>query len=141
MGHKGQLYNMSGDLVASPNKVRVRQLSDRLGVLQDELEGEKQARNDAVELKLRVLDDKLLRAQISEEDKLKPLHEQITKLQEELAAERLSREVMDERRSKDIKSVEQSCQLDLTVEKRARKDLETKIMKQVDETCFALRLD
>ena len=30
-----------------------------------------QARNDAVELKLRVLDDKLLRAQISEEDKLK----------------------------------------------------------------------
>ena len=31
----------------------------------------RQARNDAVELKLRVLDDKLLRAQISEEDKLK----------------------------------------------------------------------
>merc|ERR1711934_811571 len=122
---------MSGTVAnASPNKLRVRQLSDRLGVLQEELEGEKQARNDAVELKLRVLDDKLLRAQISEEDKLKPLHEQITKLQEELAAERLSREVMDERRSKDIKSVEQSCQLDLTVEKRGRKDLESKIMKQ-----------
>merc|ERR1711943_137502 len=116
---------MSGTLDnASPNKLRVKQLSNRLGVLQEELEGEKQARNDAVELKLRVLDDKLLRAQISEEDKLKPLHEQITKLQEELAAERLSREVMDERRSKDIKSVEQSCQLDLTVEKRGRKDLE-----------------
>ena len=30
-----------------------------------------QARNDAVELNLKVLDDKLLRAQISEEDKLK----------------------------------------------------------------------
>merc|ERR1712205_29761 len=132
MGHKGQLYNMSGDLVASPNKVRVRQLSDRLGVLRDELEGEKQARNDAVELKLRVLDDKLLRAQISEEDKLKPLHEQITKLQEGLAAERLSREVMDERKTKEIKSVESSISLDLTVEKRARKDLESKIMKQVD---------
>ena len=67
-----------------------------------------------------MLDDKLLRAQISEEDKLKPLHEQITRLQEELAAERLSREVMDERKSKEIKAVEQSCQLDLTVEKRVR---------------------
>ena len=30
-----------------------------------------QSRNDAVELKLKVLDDKLLRAQISEEDKLR----------------------------------------------------------------------
>jgi len=48
---------------------------------------------------------------------------------------------MDERKSKEIKAVEQSCQLDLTVEKRGRKDLENKIMKQVDETCFALRLD
>jgi len=72
---------------------------------------------------------------------LQPLHEQITKLQEELAAERLSREVMDERKTKEIKSVESSISLDLTVEKRARKDLESKIMKQVDETCFALRLD
>merc|ERR1719183_1195658 len=96
---------MSGQLATqpgSPNKLRVRQLSDRLGVLQEELEGEKQARNDAVELKLRVL---------------------------------------DERKTKEIKAVEQACQLDLTVEKRGRKDLETKIMKQVDETCFALRLD
>ena len=29
----------------------------------------------------------------------------------------------------------------LTAEKRARKDLDAKIMKQVDETAFALRLD
>ena len=53
--------------------------------------------------------------------------EQITKLQEELAAERLSREVMDERKTKEIKSVESSISLDLTVEKRARKDLETNV--------------
>merc|ERR1712195_146316 len=65
------------------NKIRVQQLSNKLTTLQDELE-------------LKVLDDKLLRAQVSEEDKLRPLHEQITSLQQELAAERLSREVMDE---------------------------------------------
>ena len=29
----------------------------------------------------------------------------------------------------------------MTAEKRARKDLDAKIMKQVDETAFALRLD
>merc|ERR1712010_421403 len=83
---------------APENKLRVQQLSNKLTTLQDELEQEKQARNDAVELKLKVLDDKLLRAQVSEEDKLRPLHEQITALQQELAAERLSREVMDERK-------------------------------------------
>ena len=39
------------------------------------MDHEKQARSDATELKLKVLDDKLLRAQISEEEKLKvPTH-------------------------------------------------------------------
>ena len=95
-----------------------------------------------MELKLKVLDDKLLRAQISEEEKLKvtqhmtnchyieshlimpyalqPLNEQISRLHEELAAERLSREVMDERKTKEIKAVESSISLDLTAEKRVR---------------------
>merc|ERR1711865_881992 len=125
------------DRAGSPNKVRIGQLSGKLQSLQDELEHEKQARSDAVELKLKVLDDKLLRAQISEEEKLKPLNEQISRLHEELAAERLSREVMDERQTKEIKAVESSISLDLTAEKRQRKDLEAKIMKQVDETAFA----
>ena len=49
---------------------------------------------------------------------MQPLHERITRLQEELAAERLSREVMDERKSKEIKAVENTCTVDLTVEKR-----------------------
>merc|ERR1711985_44125 len=126
-------------IAQSPNRQRIRALADKLTGLSDELGHEKQARSDAVELKLKVLDDKLLRAQISEEEKLKPLNEQISRLHEELAAERLSREVMDERKTKEIKAVESSISLDLTAEKRQRKDLEAKIMKQVDETAFALR--
>merc|ERR1712100_275919 len=122
--------------MGSPNKVRIGHLSEKLVGLQDELEHEKQARSDAVELKLKVL-----RAQISEEEKLKPLNEQISRLHEELAAERLSRGVMDERKTKEIKAVESGISLDLTAEKRARKDLEAQIMKQVDETALALRLD
>merc|ERR1712118_253404 len=99
---------------ASPNKLRIKQLSEKLGFLQDEMDHEKQARSDATELKLKVLDDKLLRAQISEEEKLKPLNEQIARYVEELSAERLSREVMDERKTKEIKAVESSISLDLT---------------------------
>ena len=51
---------------------------------------------------------------------LQPLNEQISRLHEELAAERLSREVMDERKTKEIKAVESSISLDLTAEKRVR---------------------
>merc|ERR1711977_492399 len=89
------------DRAASPNKVKIGQLSGKLQSLQDELEHEKQARSDAVELKL--------------------LNSMMSSLHEELAAERLSREVMDERKTKEIKAVESSISLDLTAEKRQRK--------------------
>ena len=52
-----------------------------------------QARSDAVELKLKVLDDKLIRAQVSEEEKMKPLHDNVAGVTENLYAERLAREV------------------------------------------------
>merc|ERR1711907_834941 len=79
-------------IAQSPNRQRIRALADKLTGLSDELGHEKQARADAVELKLKVLDDKLLRAQIAEEEKLKPLNEQIARYVEELSAERLARE-------------------------------------------------
>merc|ERR1711998_733017 len=90
----------------TPNRIRVRQLSDKLSILQDELDNEKQARGEAVELKLKVLDDKLIRAQVSEEEKLKPLHDNTAMVTENLYAEVLAREVMDERKSKEIRTVE-----------------------------------
>merc|ERR1711959_334598 len=149
MGVEGSCSTMNAHLAAtvestvaqSPNRQRIRALADKLTGLSDELGHEKQARAEAVELKLKVLDDKLLRAQISEEEKLKPLNEQIARYVEELSAERLSREVMDERKTKEIKAVESSISLDLTSEKRARKDLESKMTKLFDETAFSLRLD
>ena len=45
--------------------MRIRQLSDKLCQLQDELDTEKEVRGEAVELKLKVLDDKLIRAQVA----------------------------------------------------------------------------
>merc|ERR1711898_80241 len=107
--------------MGSPNKVRIGHLSEKLAQLQDELDTEKMARGDAVELKLKVLDDKLIRAQISEEEKLKPLHDNVSSLTEELYAERLAREVMDERKTKEIKTVESAISLDITAQRRSRK--------------------
>merc|ERR1711865_1259692 len=106
----GSPFKMSGELIsvegAAPNGMRIRQLSDKLCQLQDELDTEKEVRGEAVELKLKVLDDKLIRAQITEEEKIKPLHDHVNSLTEELYAERLAREVMDESKSKEVKTVE-----------------------------------
>merc|ERR1712224_1186176 len=66
--------------------------TDKLAMLQDELDNEKQARGEAVELKLKVLDDKLIRAQVSEEEKLKPLHDNVATVTENLAVEQKNRE-------------------------------------------------
>merc|ERR1711988_611450 len=133
-------HTVEATLVNSPNKQRLRNLSMKISSMGDELSQEKQARADAVELKLKVLDDKLLRAQIAEDEQLKPLNDQIARYVEELSAERLSRESMDERKTKESKSLESSISLDLTSCKRARKDLEAKLIKMFDETAFSLRL-
>jgi len=44
-------------IAASPNRQRIRALADKLTGLSDELGHEKQARSDAVELKLKVYSD------------------------------------------------------------------------------------
>jgi len=109
--------------------------------LQSGLEGERQLKRDAFDYKLQALDEKLQRNALSEETKFKLLKDQITKLQEGLATERIAREILDERKSKELKLVENNVSLDLNVEKQNRKDNENKIQKQIDEKCFSLRLE
>ena len=52
------------------------------------------------------LEEKISRQAISEETKFKLLKDQITKLQEGLATERIAREILDERKQKEAKLVE-----------------------------------
>ena len=70
------------------------------------------------------LEEKISRQAISEETKFKLLKDQITKLQEGLATERIAREILDERKQKEAKLVENNIQLDLNVEKQTRKEAE-----------------
>ena len=69
------------------------------------------------------------------------LKDQITRLHEELATERVSREILDERKAKELKLVESSVTLDLNVEKQARKGSESTVQKQIEDRCFQLRVD
>ena len=53
----------------------------------------------------------------------------------------MAHDVLDERKNKELKLVENNLVLDLSVEKQARKETEQKISKMIDEKIFSLRLD
>merc|ERR1712166_1135315 len=145
----GSPFKMSGELIsvegAAPNGMRIRQLSDKLCQLQDELDTEKEVRGEAVELKLKVLDDKLIRAQITEEEKIKPLHDHVNSLTEERHEKDVADEII---RIADSIDAERKNRLDgeeavlrklndemhrlqdlVATEQGARRDLELKVMK------------
>lgn len=48
---------------------------------------------------------------------------------------------MDERKTKEIKLVENNIALELNVEKQNRKEMEAKITKKVDDKIYALRVE
>ncbi|GKT34383.1 Endoplasmic reticulum transmembrane helix translocase [Aduncisulcus paluster] len=133
--------SMKDTIASSPSRMRLHALSTKLSSLQSGLEEEKMQRRDAIETKLKVLDEKLSRSQLSEAAKLKLLKDQIGKLQEALATERVSREILDERKKKELGLVESSITLDLNVERQQRKDGEAKLMKSIEERVFAVRLE
>lgn len=69
------------------------------------------------------------------------MKDQITRLHEELATERVSREILDERKTKELKLVESSVTLDLNVEKQGRKGSQGTVQKGIEDRCFQLRVE
>merc|ERR1711998_567966 len=68
------------------------------------------------------------------------IRNQIQKLEEGMNNEQMAREMLEERKAKEFKLIENSILLDLNVEKQHRKDAEQLLMKSIDEKCFGLRL-
>merc|ERR1711865_375767 len=124
----------------SPSKLRIRQLSEKLTGLASGLEAEKLARKENILSKLRTLDERVQNNQISERNKFNVIRNQIVKLQEGMNNERMAREMLEERKAKEFKLIENSILLDLNVEKQHRKDAEQLLIKNIDEKCFGLRL-
>merc|ERR1711990_1111931 len=108
------------DRAASPVKLRMMHLSNRLAGLQDELDAEKKTTVD---------------------DRITMLAEQIAVCRKELADLIASREDFEDQSTKVVKAVENHVNLDLTVEKRARKDLEAKMLKYAEDLVVSLRDD
>jgi len=96
---------------------------------------------DNFEVKVRQLDDKITKNHQLSEEKFKIIKDQIGKLQEGMATEIIAREILEERKNKEIKLVENNIALELNVERQTRREMETRIAKKLDEKVYALRLD
>ena len=70
----------------------------------------------------------------------KVLRNQILKLREGLGTERIARELLADRKKKEVALVESSVMLDLDREKKARHESEATLMKLIDDKCFSMRL-
>merc|ERR1711943_108829 len=77
----------------------------------------------------------------TDDDRITMLAEQVAVCRKELADLIASREDFEDQSTKVVKAVENHINLDLTVEKRARKDLEAKMLKYAEDLVIALRDD
>merc|ERR1712072_462084 len=129
---------------ASPVKLRMQHLSNRLAGLQDELDAEKKTSIDDKNIKRMRIEHRYTKPRLpmpTDDDRITMLAEQVAVTRKELAELIASREDFEEQSTKVIKAVENHINLDLTVEKRARKDLEAKMLKYAEDLVTSLRSD
>jgi len=58
-----------------------------------------------------------------------------------MATEIVAREILEDRKNKEIKLVETTIALELNEEKQVRKDMESRILKKVEDKIYNLKND
>jgi len=126
---------------ASPSRNRMANIGQKLSNLQATVEKEKNLKPESFEAGVRHLDDKITRDYQYSEEKYKLVVEQISKVQESIATEVLAREILDERKEKELKLAENNVYLALNIEKQETKEATHIALKQVEEQVQAARMD
>merc|ERR1712188_335100 len=93
------------------------------------------------ELKCRAIDEKIMRNKRSEDERLKPLYILIERLGLDIGSERDQLQILDQKLNNDVKDLEARMAAEIEEQRKQRKELETKIIKQIDQACVNLRED
>merc|ERR1712072_953172 len=144
MGAAPRTYRMSGTvsaaaLTASPAHARLYELTARMDSVHSDFENEKKARSSVMELKCRAIDEKIMRNKRSEDERLKPLYILIERLGLDIGSERDQLQFLDNKLNNDVKDLEARMAAEIEAQRRDRKELESKILKQIDQACVKLR--
>merc|ERR1711970_1683619 len=128
-------------LTMSQAHSRLSELTHRMTAVHDDFESEKKARSSVMELKCRAIDEKIMRNKRSEDERLKPLYILIERLGLDIGSERDQLQILDQKLNNDVKDLEAHVAAEIEEQRKQRKELETKIIKQIDNACVNLRED
>merc|ERR1712017_37233 len=126
-------------LTMSPAHSRLCELTHRMTAVHDDFEAEKKARSSVMELKCRAIDEKIMRNKRSEDERLKPIYILIERLGHDISSERDQLQILDSKLNNDVKDLESHMTAEIEDQRKQRKELETRIIKQIDTACTILR--
>ncbi|CAG9319033.1 unnamed protein product [Blepharisma stoltei] len=125
----------------SPTRFKIKQLTDKLNSFQQTAELESQARNEAYNHRLKQLEAKISKIELTSSSKLNIIKDQIIQIEEAFYNESLSDESFDEKKSKELKIAESSIFIEIGKEEKIYKESENKIDKLIEEKIFSIKID
>jgi len=129
-------------LSQAPYHVRAKSIGKRFNDLQVNVDKNNAiARTEDVEKKIRELDDKITTNHNVIEDKIKGFDEVLTRVEETMAADLISQELLEERNLKEMKIVESNLALELQEEKQQNKESERKVLSHVEHQIQVVKVN
>lgn len=110
-------------------------------MISDVDENKKTPKKQVYDQRIRRAEDAIAHIQLSEEARIKVCKESMAAIIEGLQNEQISRDLLDEKKSKELKLTENNLLIDLNLEKQHRRESEAKISKMIDEKLYTIRLD
>lgn len=119
----------------SKNKTRLKELTGKVSAFQANVTETREQQKDSLEMRLDLLDEKVARSLMAETTKFNLLKEQIDRIQEALSAERAAREVLDERKTKELRLFETNINIELNNERNIRTESENMMFDDINNSC------
>uniref|UniRef100_A0A7S0FD02 Uncharacterized protein n=1 Tax=Pyrodinium bahamense TaxID=73915 RepID=A0A7S0FD02_9DINO len=118
---------------------RIARLSDKLCVLHEGLDQDRNTRFEYLQGKMRQLDERVTASQDATAKKFSVLKEQLVAFQHDLDGERVNREHLAQEKHEEIAGVEASLQANLTAEQEARRETEARILHVFESKTNSLK--
>lgn len=120
---------------------RIARLSEKLNVVQEDSRDDKDARIDALQAKLKQLDERVASSQDISQKKFSTLKEQLIKFQRELDAERKTREGQAQGKQDEIGQLRLQLQSSLEAEQEVLRETENRILSLFESKTSSLKDD
>jgi len=111
----------------------------RYNTIQNSLEAQSPTHTDELENRIKQIDEKITKNHNYTEEKLNTFTDSAAKIDENLAAEIVSRELLEERSIKEMALIESNLALELKNEKEQAREVERKLLSQVEVKILSVK--